>query len=88
MAGGTHNGTVPQLLWVGVAIFAIGAGLRIWARRPFLEAYARRHGGGPPRSWLWTASDDPVIERWRRYTLLGTALLWAGAILAVLNPAV
>ena len=74
-------------LWAGIAIFALGLGLRVWARRPFVEAYARRHSAPPPSRWPWTPSDDPVIERWRRYTLLGTALLWIGAIVAILNPA-
>ena len=72
-------------LWIGVAIFLVGLGLRLWARRPFVDAYAQRYGAAPPLRWLWTAADDPEVERWRRYTWLGTLLLWAGAIVAVLN---
>lgn len=72
-------------LWVGLGIFAVGFALRFWARQPFLAAYARRHDARPPLSWPWTSSDDPEIERWRRLTLLGTVLLWTGAVVAVLN---
>jgi hypothetical protein len=81
------RGMTPAL-WLGIAIFAGGFALRFWARRPFVEAYARLHQASPPASWPWTASDDPVVERWRRFTLLGTAMLWIGAILAILNPAI
>jgi len=80
--------SMTPALWLGIAIFVLGLGLRLWARRPFVEAYERHHAVAPPRSWPWTSSDEPEIERWRRFTLLGTTLLWIGAILAVLNPAV
>ncbi|HXG26574.1 MAG TPA: hypothetical protein VNL94_06960 [Candidatus Binatia bacterium] len=75
-------------LWLGIEIFTFGLAVRIWASRRFTEAYRDRHGAGPlPRGWLWTASADREVERWRRYSLLGTSFLWVGAIVAILNPA-
>jgi hypothetical protein len=82
---GYRRATMTLGLWLGIAIFVVGLGLRLWARRPFVDAYVRQHATRPPSSWLWTASPEPDIERWRRRTLLGTALLWVGAIVGVLN---
>ena len=80
------NGRVTAALVVGIGMFAIGFVLRVWHWRPFADAYAKRHSAAPPRSWLWTPSDDAAIERRRRLAAIGTALLWIGAIVAILNP--
>ena len=75
-------------LWIGLGLFAIGAAMRIYGWRPFADAYAKRHAAAPPRSWLWTQADDPVMERRRQIAAIGTALLWIGAFVAILNPAI
>ena len=73
-------------LWIGLGMFVTGLVLRLWGWRPYADAYARIHSAAPPRGWLWTSSDDREMERRRRIAALGTVLLWAGAIVAVLNP--
>jgi hypothetical protein len=80
------SATMTAALWIGVAAFVTGLVLRLWAWRPYVDLYAKRHAAAPPRGWLWTPSDEPGIERRRRIAALGTVLLWAGAIVAVLNP--
>ena len=68
------------MFYVGLALLAVGVGLRLWAWRPFLDAYAKRYGEAPPRSWLWTAAGDPAVERYRRSMVAGSAILLAGAV--------
>jgi hypothetical protein len=75
-------------LWIGLGLFTIGALMRIYGWRPFADAYAKRHAVSPPRSWLWTSTEDPRMERRRQIAAIGTALLWIGAFVAILNPAV
>ena len=53
----------------------------------FKDAWAKAHPEAPEKASLWAKSDDAAIERWRLPTLVGTTLLWAGAIIAIVNPA-
>ena len=85
---GYRPGHMTTALWLGIGLFAIGAALRVYGWRPFADAYAKRHAAAPPRSWLWTSSDDPATEDRRRLAAIGTALLWVGAVLAILNPSI
>ena len=71
--------------WVALVMMVAGIGVRFWAASKFFGLYASRYSKAPSWSWPWTGDADPEVERWRRYTVSGSALLLSGAVLLIFS---
>jgi hypothetical protein len=71
---------VAPLTWLVIALLFTGIGIRLFAWRPYLNRHAQRYNEAPPRGWLWTPVDDPEVERFRKYMVIGSVLAIGGAL--------
>ena len=65
---------------VAIVAMFIGIGIRLFGWRTYLEHHVFRYHEAPPRGWLWTTAEDPFVERWRRFMVLGTILALGGSV--------
>ena len=71
---------MTPLTWLVIALLVTGIGIRLLAWRPYLNRHAQRYDDAPPRGWLWTPVDDPEVERFRRYMVIGSVLAIGGSL--------
>ena len=65
---------------LAIVVMFIGIGIRLFAWKPYLEMYVHRYHEAPPRGWLWTRDDDPFVERWRRFLVVGSIFAIGGSV--------
>ena len=68
-----------------IAFVLLGIGIRLATYRSYMEAHTLRYRAIPPRNWLWTAVDDPAVERLRRRMAAGSLLAILGLALLVVD---
>jgi hypothetical protein len=67
-------------------VMATSFGLLISGRR-FLRRYVSTHGAAPPATWMFRRTDDPELERYRRFALTLLPVYLIAAVIFLLRPA-
>jgi len=79
-------GAMPLVAIASLSLL-VGGSLGLWL---FGSRYSRRyreiHGVLPPYSWLFTATDDPELERWRRPALAVLPVYLIALVLYLTRP--
>jgi hypothetical protein len=76
-----------QFLTIASLSLLIGASFGLWMfGQRFSRRYRETHGTQPPYLWMFTGTDDPDLERWRRPALAVLPVYLVALVLYLLRP--
>lgn len=79
-------GGMPPIAIVSLSLL-IGASLGLWLfGQRFSRRYREIRGAMPPYLWMFTATDDPELEHWRRPALAILPVYLIALVLYLLRP--
>jgi len=65
----------------------VGTSLFLWLfGQRYSRVYQRTHRALPPLTWMFTRTDDPELERWRRPALAILPFYLVAFVLYLLRP--